>query len=134
MFRRTSIWSFCFDITKRNGCLGLFPTDTFSVAIVTSNIDEIVRKYCTSIYLFTYYVYLSFTADSSTPEESILSQHRTSFVSDDGSQSVTMKNLAPRTTYQISVSASNDIGTSHASELINVTTKVDREYFFCYPL
>lgn len=66
-------------------------------------------------------------ADSSTAEESILSQHRTSFVSDDGSQSVTMKNLVPRTTYQISVAASNDIGTSHPSDTLNVTTKVDRE-------
>ncbi|XP_022701070.1 Down syndrome cell adhesion molecule-like protein Dscam2 [Varroa jacobsoni] len=64
-------------------------------------------------------------ADSSTPEESILSQHRASFVSDDGSQSATMKNLLPRTTYQISVAASNDIGTSHTSDTLNVTTKVD---------
>ncbi|XP_028969097.1 Down syndrome cell adhesion molecule-like protein Dscam2 [Galendromus occidentalis] len=64
-------------------------------------------------------------ADSATPEESVLSQHRASFVSDDGSQSATIKNLLPRTTYEIYVAASNDIGTSRPSKTVNVTTKVD---------
>ncbi|OQR76684.1 cell adhesion molecule-like, partial [Tropilaelaps mercedesae] len=62
---------------------------------------------------------------SSTALEEVLSRHRASFASDDGSQSATMKNLFPRTTYQIAVAASNDIGTSHPSNALNVTTKID---------
>ena len=73
------------------------------------------------------------SADSATPEESVLSQHRASFVSDDGSQSATIKNLLPRTTYEIYVAASNDIGTSRPSKTVNVTTKVDRKYCFSSP-
>lgn len=54
-------------------------------------------------------------------------------MADEGSQSATIKNLQPKTTYSISLSASNDIGTSSSSKTINVTTKVDRKYHSHHP-